>query len=93
MQCDGPVSDYYVDGRYEQQRRAEVQYTVHKFELSEADNQALKMDASYIPMPSVNIRQRHEFSLPQNQQIVYVLPMNAQPRCSPQWQVFATASW
>ena len=65
-------SEYYVEGRDEQQERAEVQYTVHKFELSEADNQSLSMDVMHVPTPFFNAHQRHRFSLPREQQIVYV---------------------
>lgn len=60
-----------MDGYAEWQQRAEVQYTVYKFELSEADNQSLSMDAMHIPTPSLNVHQRHEFGLPRDMQIVY----------------------
>ncbi|KZV72346.1 hypothetical protein PENSPDRAFT_649928, partial [Peniophora sp. CONT] len=65
-------SEYYVDGRIEWQQRAEIQYTVYKFELSEADNQSLSMDASHIPTPSLNVHQRHRFSLARDQEIVFL---------------------
>ncbi|VDC04820.1 unnamed protein product [Peniophora sp. CBMAI 1063] len=64
-------AEYYVDGHAEWQQRAEVQYTILKFELSEADNHSLSESVLHVPTPALNIHQRQDFNLPRDQEIIF----------------------
>ena len=74
---DGRVSSdqpdtYYIGGRQENPREAEIEYRIHLLRLRADESQKVQLDSSYVPTPILEKRLTHSFRVSSSTSVKYV---------------------
>jgi DNA-binding GntR family transcriptional regulator len=64
---------YYIGGRQESLRDAEVEYRIHLLRLRADESQKVQLDSSYIPTPILEKRLTHSFRVSSSTSVKYGL--------------------
>jgi len=72
-----PVSptrtEYFISGREESQRGAEIEYRIHLLRLREDESQKVQLNPSYVPTPILEERLNNSFRVSSSTVVKYAI--------------------